>query len=277
MLGNFIYSNPTRLYFGVEVRKNLSEELKNYGSKVLLTYGGGSIKINGIYEEVLSVLRTAGKEVIELPGVMPNPTTDKLNEGSKLAREHNVDLILAHSGTYVTSASVLPVHQICRAMTVILNLQPTARIDYERTTTGEWLAHCGACPVPELTNAFHRAGIRFEIVNGLLGMEETPAISLTDEVTCFRPEAQAAWRKIEEWVKAAGVKAALGYCRFGFLGNNYSGMLDLYSDFTMISAQAGVHVELLEMCGESISPSRLFTGPDDLENRLCLRTALYVF
>ncbi len=98
MLGNFIYSNPTRLYFGVEVRKNLSEELKNYGSKVLLTYGGGSIKINGIYEEVLSVLRAAGKEVIELPGVMPNPTTDKLNEGSKLAREHNVDLILAVGG-----------------------------------------------------------------------------------------------------------------------------------------------------------------------------------
>ena len=104
---------------------------------------------------------------------------------------NNVDLIFAHSGTYVTSASVLPVHQICKAMTVILNLQPTARINYEKTTTGEWLAHCGACPVPELTNAFHRAGIRFEIVNGLLGMEETPAISLTDEVTCFRPEAQA--------------------------------------------------------------------------------------
>lgn len=160
----------------------------------------------------------------------------------------NVDLILAHSGTYVTSASVLPVHQICRAMTVILNLQPTAQINYEKTTTGEWLAHCGACPVPELTNAFRRAGIRYEIVNGLLGMEETSSISLTDEVTCHRPEAKAAWRKIEEWVRAAGVKAALSYCRFGFLGNNYSGMLDLYSDFTMIAAQTGCHVELLEMC-----------------------------
>lgn len=98
MLGNFIYSNPTRLYFGVEVRKNLSEELMNYGPKVLLTYGGGSIKTNGIYEEVMSVLRAAGKEVIELSGVMPNPTTDKLNEGAKLAREHDVDLILAVGG-----------------------------------------------------------------------------------------------------------------------------------------------------------------------------------
>lgn len=99
MLGNFIYSNPTRLYFGVEVRKNLSEELMNYGPKVLLTYGGGSIKTNGIYEEVMSVLRAAGKEVIELSGVMPNPTTDKLNEGAKLAREHDVDLILAVGGS----------------------------------------------------------------------------------------------------------------------------------------------------------------------------------
>lgn len=98
MLGNFIYSNPTRLYFGVEVRKNLSEELMNYGPKVLLAYGGGSIKTNGIYEEVMSVLRAVGKEVIELPGVMPNPTTDKLNEGAKLAREHDVDLILAVGG-----------------------------------------------------------------------------------------------------------------------------------------------------------------------------------
>ncbi len=161
---------------------------------------------------------------------------------------NNVDLILAHSGTYVTSASVLPIHQICKAMTVILNLQPTAQINYEKTTTGEWLAHCSACPGPELTNAFRRAGVRFEIVNGLLGMAETPAISLTDESTWMRPEAKAAWHKIEEWVKAAGVKAALRYCRFGFLGNNYSGMLDLYSDFTMISAQTGAHVELLEMC-----------------------------
>lgn len=161
---------------------------------------------------------------------------------------NQVDLIFAHSGTYVTSASVLPVHRICRAMTVILNLQPTAQINYAVTTTGEWLAHCGACPVPELVNAFQRAGMNVSIVNGLLGMENTPDISLTDESTAFRPEAEKAWRNIEEWVKAAGVKAALGQCCFGFLGNNYSGMLDLYSDLTMISAQIGVHVELLEMC-----------------------------
>ena len=98
MLGNFSYSNPTKLYFGDDAQKNLGEELKNYGPKVLLTYGGGSIKTNGIYDEVMSALRAAGKEVTELPGVMPNPTTDKLREGARLAREHDVDLILAVGG-----------------------------------------------------------------------------------------------------------------------------------------------------------------------------------
>ncbi len=98
MLGNFTYCNPTKLYFGDDVRKNLNDELTHYGPKVLLTYGGGSIKRNGIYEEVIASLREAGKEVVELSGVMPNPTTTKLVEGAKLASEHDVDLILAVGG-----------------------------------------------------------------------------------------------------------------------------------------------------------------------------------
>lgn len=98
MLGNFSYSNPTKLYFGDNAQKNLGEELMKYGPKVLLTYGGGSIKTNGIYDEVLSALRAAGKEVIELSGVMPNPTTEKLYEGAKLARDYDVDLIIAVGG-----------------------------------------------------------------------------------------------------------------------------------------------------------------------------------
>lgn len=162
--------------------------------------------------------------------------------------EKGVNLIFAHAGTYVTSASVLPVHQICKAPVVILNLQPAARINYLQTSTGEWLAHCGACPVPELVNAFHRAGISCQCINGLLGMDYTPEISVTDENTAARPEAKRAWKEIGEWVQAAEIKAALQYCRFGFLGNNYSGMLDLYSDFTMIQAQTGAHIGLLEMC-----------------------------
>lgn len=98
MLGNFIYANPTKLYFGDEAQKNLSEALKGFGKKVLLVYGGGSIKKNGVYDEVTAALNAAGKDVVELPGVMPNPTVEKLNEGRRIARENNVDFILAVGG-----------------------------------------------------------------------------------------------------------------------------------------------------------------------------------
>jgi L-arabinose isomerase len=160
----------------------------------------------------------------------------------------NVDLVFGHAATYATSAAVLPIHQINKAPVVFLNLQPTDRINYDRTTTGEWLAHCGACPVPEFANALNRAAIPFRVVNGLLGLTETPAISLTNEATHGRKEAIRAWKEIEEWVRAASVPRTLRHSRFGFLGNTYSGMLDMYSDFTMIQAQTGLHVEVLEMC-----------------------------
>ena len=160
----------------------------------------------------------------------------------------NVDIVLCHSATYFTSSSALPVHQICKAPVLILNLQPTAEMNYEKTTTGEWLAHCVGCPVPELCNALNRAGIPFRTISGLLGLTETPAISVANEVTAERPEAKRAWAEIIGWVRAAGVKRSLMHARFGFLGNNYSGMLDLYSDFAMLQAQAGIHVEILEMC-----------------------------
>lgn len=98
MLGNFVYANPTKLFFGDEAQKNLAEALKPFGKKILLTYGGGSIKRNGIYDDVISALKSAGKEVVELPGVMPNPTVEKLNEGIAVARENKVDFILAVGG-----------------------------------------------------------------------------------------------------------------------------------------------------------------------------------
>lgn len=172
-------------------------------------------------------------------------------EGEKAGEYFNsnhVDIVFAHAGTYVTSASVLPVHQICKAPAVILNLQPTTRINYAKTTTGEWLADCGACPVPEISNAFHRSGIKYRVVNGLLGLDYTTKMSMADENTATRPEARKAWKQIEEWVLAASVKSGLRNARFGFLGNTYSGMLDMYSDFTMFQGQTGAHLEVLEMC-----------------------------
>lgn len=98
MLGNFEYSNPTKLYFGEDALSYLSGELAAYGKRVLLVYGGGSIKKNGIYDDVMKILKGAGKDVFEVPGVMPNPTVEKLYEGCKIAKENNVDLILSVGG-----------------------------------------------------------------------------------------------------------------------------------------------------------------------------------
>lgn len=98
MLGNFTYSNPTKLYFGENALDYLKEELNKYGKTVMLSYGGGSIKKNGIYDEVIKILHSCGKIVVEDGGVMPNPTVHKLYEGCRLARENDVDLILAVGG-----------------------------------------------------------------------------------------------------------------------------------------------------------------------------------
>ncbi|MGC4018972.1 MAG: iron-containing alcohol dehydrogenase [Muricomes sp.] len=98
MLGDFSYSNPTKLYFGENSLNYLNEELPKYGKNIMLTYGGGSIKKNGIYDQVIEILKANGKNVFEDPGVMPNPTVEKLYEGCGIAKENNVDLILAVGG-----------------------------------------------------------------------------------------------------------------------------------------------------------------------------------
>lgn len=160
---------------------------------------------------------------------------------------NNVDIIFCHAATYCNSASILPIHQRCHAKVVILNLQPSIEVNYENTTIEEWLAQCNACPVPEYCNALSRANIQCDVVSGLLGLKNTSDISLSNEQTEERPEAIRAWKEIKEWISAAAVKRTLSEATIGFLGNTYNGMLDLYSDYTMIQAQIGVGIKILEM------------------------------
>ena len=98
MLGEFSYCNPTKLYFGEDALSNLGTELKKYGTNVVLVYGGGSIKKNGIYDAVMEILKAEGKSVAEIAGVMPNPTIEKLYEGVEIARKHHADFLLAVGG-----------------------------------------------------------------------------------------------------------------------------------------------------------------------------------
>lgn len=156
--------------------------------------------------------------------------------GDLFARE-NVDLIICYVGTYSTSSQVLPAVQRRKAPVVILNLQPIPALDYLAADTAEWLANCCACCVPEISNAFARARIQFNVVTGLLSPVEGHA----------NPYYERAWREIEDWVSAAGVMRSVNYSRIGFLGHTYPGMLDMYSDFTMHHAQLGTHIEVLEI------------------------------
>lgn len=115
MLGDFTYSNPTRLYFGKDALNGLDKELSKYGKNVLLVYGGGSIKKNGIYDKVVKLLKKNGKEIFEDAGVMPNPTVEKLYEGIERAKKAKADLILAVGGGSVCDyAKAVSVSVYCK-------------------------------------------------------------------------------------------------------------------------------------------------------------------
>lgn len=105
MLGEFSYCNPSKLYFGKDALNNLNVELPKYGKNVVLVYGGGSIKKNGIYDAVMQILKANDKNVAEIAGVMPNPTVDKLHEGMEIARNHHAEFILAVGGGSVCDYS----------------------------------------------------------------------------------------------------------------------------------------------------------------------------
>lgn len=166
-------------------------------------------------------------EVVSLG--MVDTSQEAFAAGSRLAAEA-VDLLICHTATYATSSQVLPIVQQAKVPVLVLNLQPEAALDYENVDTGGWLASCSTCCVPEISNAFHRAGIEFQVVSGLLYDDER------------------AWTSLRSWCKAATAVRVLRGARFGFLGHTYPGMLDMYSDFTQHHAQIGSHVEVLEMC-----------------------------
>ncbi len=203
-------------------------------------------RLEGYQRYVEGRITAFGADVISA-GLVDTPPAAQA-AGDLFARE-NVDLLVCYVGTYATSSQVLPAVQRRRAPVIILNLQPSASMDYPNTDTGEWLANCCACCVPEISNAFARSRIQFNVVSGLLQAVDGPANRYHER----------AWNEIGDWVQAASVMRQLSYSRFGFLGHTYPGMLDMYSDFTMHHGQLGAHIEVLEM--------------DDLHQRVQAATA----
>ncbi|MFB4275538.1 arabinose isomerase [Nonomuraea sp. MTCD27] len=142
-------------------------------------------------------------------------------------RAADCDLIVGFLTTYMTATMLVPIAQRSGAPVLLINLQPTESMDHETFDTGQWLAYCGACPLPEMANAFQRCGIPFRSVSGYL-------------------EDERAWTKIGGWVRAAAARAVLRHGRHGLMGHLYPGMLDVSTDLTLVPANFGGHVEVLE-------------------------------
>jgi len=197
-------------------------------------FSGLKKRLEGYVGQVGSRLQRPGVEVVNL-GLIDSP--GKAMEAGHAFRRADVDIIFLHVTTYALSSTVLPVVQRAKVPVVILNLQPTQAIDYtsfnklgNRTKmTGEWLAYCSACPVPEIANAFNRARIPFHQVTGTLEAKDP------------------AWEEIHDWIEASRVAHIMAHNRLGLLGHYYNGMLDIYTDTTRQLGCFGGHIEILEV------------------------------
>ncbi|MER5625027.1 L-fucose/L-arabinose isomerase family protein [Streptosporangium sp. NPDC002544] len=175
-------------------------------------------------ERVSARMRELGCDVVDVGFI------SDAQEGAVAAerlREAGCDIIVGFLTTYMTATMLLPVAQRSGAPVLLINLQPSESMDHATFDTGQWLAYCGACPLPEMANTFIRAGIPFRSVSGYL-------------------EDERAWAKIGRWVRAAGVRAALRRGRHGLMGHLYPGMLDVATDLTLVPVNLGGHVEVLE-------------------------------
>jgi L-arabinose isomerase len=191
-------------------------------------------RLDGYLARVARKIARDGVEIVNL-GLVDNP--QRAHTAGHAFRQADVDVIFLYVTTYALSSTVLPVVRRAKVPVIVLNLAPEASIDYkafnalgDRTRmTGDWLAFCSACPVPEIANVFQRAGIPFHQITGVLD----------NDPVC--------WREVDAWVDAARVAASMDGNRLGLMGHYYGGMLDIYSDTTLQCTTFGTHIEILEV------------------------------
>ncbi len=218
-------------------------------------FAGLKERLEGYLGEVRAKLERPGVEIVNL-GLIDTP--EKAMEAGHRFRREDVDVIFLHVTTYALSSTVLPVVRRAKVPVIILNLAPEAAIDYatfnkmgDRTAmTGEWLAHCSACPVPEIANVFKRARIPFEQITGMLHND---------------PEC---WDEVDAWIDAARVAHVMSHNRLGLMGHYYNGMLDIYSDTTLQCATFGGHLEIVEV--DELAALRREVGDAEIAARVAL-------
>lgn len=216
-------------------------------------------QFSGLYERLCGYRKQIAEQlkqehVCVVDGGMVDEPEKAITVAAELERK-SIDVLLVYISTYALSSTVLPLVQRLKVPVLLLNIQPTPCIDYDYLNglgdrglmTGEWLANCQACSVPEFSNVFNRSGIRYEIITGYL-----------DEAYV--------WTELKEWLEAAVAKKGMQNNRMGVLGHYYGGMLDVYSDLTLQSSTFGTHVELLEMC--ELKAYREAASSDEIEQKL---------
>jgi L-arabinose isomerase len=216
-------------------------------------FAGLEERLTGYLRKVAGKLARPGVEVVNL-GLVDTP--EKAAVAGHRFRQADVDLIFLYITTYALSATVLPVVRRARVPVIVLNLSPGAAIDYQRFNalgdrtrmTGEWLAYCQACSVPEVANVFRRTGIPFHQVTGML--DEDPQ----------------AWDEISGWIEAARVAYVMEHNRLGVMGHYYGGMLDMYTDLTRQCAGFGGHVEVVEV--DELASLRREVTPAQIRDRV---------
>ncbi|PGH39252.1 MAG: arabinose isomerase [Candidatus Nephrothrix sp. EaCA] len=197
-------------------------------------FAGLEERLKGYLNEAAEKMEGFDAEIINL-GLVDTP--DKSFEAGAAFKREDVDILFLYVSTYALSATVLPAVKKAKAPVIVLNLSPEASIDYQafnklgnRTEmTGEWLAHCSSCSVPEIANVFNRSKIAFFQVTGMLRNDD------------------CVWREVGEWIEAARVSRVMYHNRLGIMGNYYGGMMDIYADLTLQSSVFGGHIQIIEM------------------------------
>ena len=189
-------------------------------------------KLKSFQHRIKVHLEQSGTEVADA-GMVDNPDKAKIAAG--FFQKSGVDMIFLNISTYALSHNVLPLIQLVNCPVIVLNLQPSEAINYEKFNaigdrgkmTGEWLSYCQSCVTPELASVFNRAGIKYHLITGYLGEEYV-------------------WNEINDWIEACSVMKIMKNSRVGVMGHYYNGMLDVYSDITKLAAAFGSHFELIE-------------------------------
>ncbi len=218
-------------------------------------FAGLHERLSGYLQTVEARFARSGATVVNL-GLVDTP--EKAVQAGHAFRRADVDILFIYVTTYALSATVLPVVQRANVPVILLNLSPESAINYDwfnalndRTRmTGEWLAYCSACPVPELANVFRRAGIPFQQVTGRLHNDPV------------------GWQAIDDWIEAARVVHTMAHNCLGLMGNYYGGMLDIYSDPTLQMITFGGRQKILEV--DALSAGRLTVSDEAIRERVAV-------